>query len=251
MMFTQLHWQLSTFFYTITFFVPGSAPIFLICPFSFSDTLSFSQHLKINIPQGSVLDFLFSSVCNLSLAVTLWNKFQTSPLCHEISLMNVRIIWGYFLIVSSTQIWGLWIGPVQFSCSVVSNSLQPLGLQHAMLTCPSPTPEAYSNSCPLSRWCHPTISSSVIPFSSHLQSFPASGSFPISQFFPSGGQSMGVSASASHLPMNSQDWFPLGWTGWISLHPRDSQESSPTPQFKNINSSVLSFLYGPTLTSIE
>ena len=90
-------------------------------------------------------------------------------------------------------------------------------LQYTRLPCPSLTPGAYSNSCPLSRWCHPTISSSVFPFSSCLQSFPASGSFPMSQFFPSGGQSIGVSASASVLPMNIQDWFPLGWTGWISL----------------------------------
>ena len=91
------------------------------------------------------------------------------------------------------------------------------GLQHARPPCPSPTPRAYSNSCPLSRWCHPTISSSVIPFTSCLQSFPASGAFPVSQFFTSGGQSVGVSTSASVLPMNIQDWFPLGWTGWISL----------------------------------
>ena len=104
----------------------------------------------------------------------------------------------------------------QFS-SVVSNSLQPHGLQHARLPCSSPTPGVYSNSCPLSRWCHPTISSSVVPFSSRLQSFPASGSFKMSQFFTSGGQSIRVSASPSVLPMNIQDWFPLGWTGWISL----------------------------------
>ena len=106
---------------------------------------------------------------------------------------------------------------VQFSRSVMSDSLRPHGLQHAMLPCPSPTPGAYSNSCPLSWWCHPTISSSVIPFASRLQSFPASGSFPMSQFFASGGQNIGVSASASVLPMNIQDWFLLGLTGWISL----------------------------------
>ena len=106
---------------------------------------------------------------------------------------------------------------VQFSHSVMSDSLQPHGLQHARPPCPSPTPRAYSNACPLSRWCLPTISSSVSPFSSHLQSFPESGSFPMSQFFTSGGQSIGISASASVLPMNIQDWFPLGWTGWISL----------------------------------
>jgi len=99
----------------------------------------------------------------------------------------------------------------------MSNSLRPHGLQHARLPCPSPTPGAYLNSCPSSRCCHPTISSSVVPFSSHLQSFPASGSFQMSQFFSSGGQSIGVSASASVLSMKIQDWFPLGWTGWISL----------------------------------
>ena len=95
---------------------------------------------------------------------------------------------------------------VQFNLSVVSDSLRPHGLQHARLPHPSPTPRVYSNSCPSSRWCHPTISSSVIPFSSHLQSFPASGSFPMNQFFASGGQSIGVSASASLLPMNIQDF---------------------------------------------
>ena len=99
----------------------------------------------------------------------------------------------------------------------MSNSLQPHGLQHAKPPCPSPIPGVYSSSCPLSRWCHPTISSSVIPFSFCLQSFPASGSFQMSQFFASGGQSIGASASASVLPMNIQDWFLLGWTGWISL----------------------------------
>ena len=106
----------------------------------------------------------------------------------------------------------------QFSRSVVSDSLQPNGLQHTRLPCPSPSPGVWSNSCPLSRWCHPTISSSVIPFSSCLQSFPASGSFPISQFFASGGQSIG--ASASVLQMNNQDLFPLVWSGWISLRSR-------------------------------
>ena len=106
---------------------------------------------------------------------------------------------------------------VQLGCSVVSDSLWPYGLQHASPLCPSPTPGAYSNSCPWSRWCHPTISSSVIPFSSHLQSFPALGSFSRSQFVTSGGQRIGVSASASVLPMNILDWFPLGWTVWISL----------------------------------
>ena len=112
---------------------------------------------------------------------------------------------------------------VQFSHSVVSDSLRPHGLQHIRPPCPSPTPRVYSNSCPLSRWCHPAISSSVIPFSSCLQSFPASGSFSVSQFFESGGQSIGASASASVLPKNIQGWLLLGWTGLISLL---SQESS-------------------------
>ena len=103
----------------------------------------------------------------------------------------------------------------QFSHSVVADFLQPHGLQHTRLPCPSPTPRTCSNSCPLSLWCHPTISSSVIPFSSHLQPFPASGSLPMSQFFTSGGQS--IETSASVLPMNIQGWFPLGLTGLISL----------------------------------
>ena len=106
---------------------------------------------------------------------------------------------------------------VQFSCSVVSDSLRPHGLHHNRLPCPSPAPGVYSNSCPLSRWCHPAISSSVVTFFSCPQSFPASGSFQMSQFFASGGQSIGVSASASVLPKNTQDWSPLGWTGWMSL----------------------------------
>ena len=144
--------------------------------------------------------------------------------------------------------WYLCFSSVQSSCSVVSDSLRPHGLQHTRLPypspapssvqfshsvrsvslwphepqharppCPSPTPRVYPNPRPSSRWCHPAISSSVVPFSSCLQSFPASGSFPMSQLFASGGQSIGVSASTSVLPMNTQDWSPLGWTGWISL----------------------------------
>ena len=127
----------------------------------------------------------------------------------------------YLLLISHVN---LRLGPlfftillVQFSCSVVSDSLWPYGLQHTWPPYPSPTPRAYPDSCLSSRWCHPTISSSVIPFSYCLQSFPTSGSFSVSQFLTSGGQRTGVSASASVLPMNIQDWFPLGWTGWISL----------------------------------
>ena len=109
------------------------------------------------------------------------------------------------------------LSSVQFGRSVVSNSLWPHGLQHERPPCPSPTPEVYWNSCPLNQWCHPTLSSSVVPFSSCLQSFPASSSIQMSQFFASGGQSAGLSVSASVLPMNIQDWVPLGFTGLISL----------------------------------
>ena len=120
--------------------------------------------------------------------------------------------------VAKSQTWPKWFQSVShFSHSVECDSLWPHGLQHTRPPCPSPTPGVYSHSCPLSRWCHSTISSSVIPFSSCLQSFPASGSFPVSQLFASSGQSIGVSASTSVLPTNIQDWFPLAWTGWISL----------------------------------
>ena len=114
------------------------------------------------------------------------------------------------------QNWKLQFSSVQFSHSVVSDSLWPHELQHARPPCPSPTPRVYSNSCPLSQWCHPTISSSIVPFSSCPQSFPASGSFPMCQFFSSGDQRI-VSASASVLPLSIQEWSPLGWTGLISL----------------------------------
>ena len=131
----------------------------------------------------------------------------------------------------------------------MSESLWPHGLQHARPPCPSPTPRIYSNSCPLHWWCHPTVSSSVIPFSSHLQSFPASGYFQMSQFFTSGNQSIGVSASASVLPMNTQDWSPLGWAGWISLQSKGLSRvfSNTTVQKHQFFSAGL--LYRPTLTS--
>ena len=139
-------------------------------------------------------------------------------------------------------------GPDQFSHSVGYDSLWPHGLHQARLPYPSPTPGTCLNLCPMSQWCHPIISSSVVPFSSCLQSFPLSGSFPMSQFFTSGGQNTGTSASASVLPVNMQDRFPLGW---ISLQSRNPRESSPTPQFRSINSLALSFLYGPALTSLH
>ena len=128
-------------------------------------------------------------------------------------------IWSYFLLFACL-FWCFYSVQVLLQFSSIAQScptLRPHGLQHARLPCPSPTLKACTNSCPPSQWCHPTISSSVIPFSSCLQSFPASGSFPMSQFFASGGQSIEASASASVLPMNIQDWFPLGWTGLISL----------------------------------
>ena len=140
---------------------------------------------------------------------------------------------------------------VQFSHSVTPDSLRPCGPQHARPPCLSPTPGVHSNSCPLSQWCHPTISSSVVPFSSRLQSFPALGSSPVSQFFSSGGQSIGVSASASVLPMNTQDWSPLGWTGWISLQSKGLARVFSNITVQKRQSSVLSFLYSPTLISIH
>ena len=126
----------------------------------------------------------------------------------------------------------------------MSSSLQLHGLQHTRPSCPSPTPRVYSNSCPLNQWCHPLISPSVVPFSSHLQSFPASGSFQRNQFLTSGGQSIGVSASASVLPMNTQGWSPLGWSVWISL-----QSKGLSLVFSS--TTTLMFFYGPTLTSIH
>ena len=140
---------------------------------------------------------------------------------------------------------------IQFVVVVQSLSCVPLfvthGLQH---TCPPLSPRVSSDSCPLSWWCHPTISSSVTPFSECSQSFPASGSFPLSWLFASGGQSIGASASASVFPMNSQDWFPLGFMVWSPCCPEDSQKS-PAPQFESINSSAPRLLYGPTLMSVH
>ena len=134
-----------------------------------------------------------------------------------------------------------------FSRSVMSDSLWPHGLQHARLPCPSPTPGACPNSCPSSQWYHPTTLSSVVPFSSCLQSFPASGSFLMSQFFASGGQIIGASALASVLPMNIEDWFPLGLTSLICLQSKGlSRVFSSTTIWKHLN-----LLYGPTLTSVH
>ena len=141
--------------------------------------------------------------------------------------------------------------PLLFSRSVVSDSLWPYGLQHARLPCPSPSPGACSNSCPLSQWCYPTISSSVIPFSSCSQSFPASGSFLMSQLFASGDQSIGASASALVLLMNIRDWFPLGLTSLISLQPKGLSKVFSNTTVQKHQFFGAQPLYGPTLTSIH
>ena len=139
----------------------------------------------------------------------------------------------------------------QFSRSVMSDSLWPHELQHARPLYPTPTPGVHPNSCPFSRWCHPAISSSVVPFSSCPQSLPASESFPMSQLFTWGGQSIGVSALASVLPKNTHDWSPLGWTGWISLQSKGLSRVFSNTTVQSINSSVLSLLHGPTFTSVH
>ena len=153
----------------------------------------------------------------LGIFVSLWNVFSMSY--HSYRMSNKHFIEWLQLTPDNKVDLELWTSSVQFkfSRSVVSDSLRPHGPQHARPPCPSPTPGAHSSSCPLNPWCHPTISSSVVPFSSCLQSCPASGSFPRSQFFAWGGQITGVSASASVLPMNIRDWFSLGCTGWNSL----------------------------------
>ena len=142
-----------------------------------------------------------------------------SRLLKRIQVKKINL--GLFSVLFSSRLFQHNHVRVQFSHSVVSDSLQPHGLQHTRLPCPSPALGTCSDSCPSRWWCHPTILSSVILFSSWLQSFPASGSFTVSQFFASGGQSIGASASASILPMNIQDWSPLGWTAWISLYSKE------------------------------
>ena len=183
------------------------------------------------------------------------SKREFAPPTILLGLLLCPCAWGYLLTVTpepAILLGFLW----PWTLGISSRPLQAVQPTLAApvpcrLPCPSPTPRAYSNSCPLSRWYHPTISSSVIPFSSCLQSFLASGSFPMSQFFTSGGQNTGVSASELILQMNIQELFSLEWTGWTPCRPRDSRESFPTPQFKSINSLALSFLYSSTLTSIH
>ena len=140
---------------------------------------------------------------NVFFWIRSWNRKKKRHYSKKFQSMNKVYLFSSVQLISPFQLW------------------DPHGLQHSRPPCPSPTPRVSSNSCPLSRWCHPTISSSVIPFSSCLQSFPASGSFPVSQLFASGGQNFGVSSSASVLPMTIQDWFPLGWTDWISFQSKE------------------------------
>ena len=157
---------------------------------------------KLQENDKNKVEFHFSAMTTIRLC---WNDF---PFVWKLNVRNVNKNGSILYYIFSIS--------VQFSCSVVSASSWPHGLQHARLPCVSPTPGTYSNSYPSGQWCHPTISFSVFSFS-RLQSFPTSGSFPMSQFFTSGNQSIGVSALVSILPMNIQDWFPLEWTGWISL----------------------------------
>ena len=172
------------------------------------------------VPQGCILS---PCLFNLYAKYIMWNarldEVKAGIKIAGRNISNFRYVYDTTLMAESEEELKslLMKVKVQFSCSVVSNSLRPRGLQHTRPHCPSPTPRIYPNSCPLSRWCHPTVSSSVVPFSSCLQPFPISGSFQMSQLFTSGGQSIGVSASTSVLPVNTQDWSPLGWTGWISL----------------------------------
>ena len=173
--------------------------------------------------------------------------------------MNLKTLWALQQLLTS-YLFYTWQCSDQFSRKIMSNSLWHQGLQCTRFPCPSPTPRACSNSCPLSRWCHSTISSTIIPFFSCLQSFPASGSSPMSQFFASDGQSIGLHQVAKVLECQLQhqsfQWicrndFLKDWLVWSPRSPRDSQEFSPTLKFESINSLALSFLYGPALISIH
>ena len=189
--------------------------------------------------QARVLEWVASAFSGLKYYITPFLDLYYPEHFRIIEKIEVSIIEDLRLVTS-----------VQFSRSVMSDSLRSHALQHARPLCPSPTPGVHPDSRPLSQWCHPAISSSVIPFSSCPLSLSASESFPMSQLFAWGGQSTRVSAFASFLPKKSQSWSPSEWTG-SPCSPRHSQESSPTPQFKSISSLSLSFLYGPPLTSIH
>ena len=210
---------------------------FLLVCYFFDLLKSLAQLLfKLFFP---ILDAELIQFSCFHISTPLWSLYPLmiwDAIISSFTLNILNIKYDFYLVHPLYQ-----FSSVQFSCSVVSDSSQPHGLQHSRLPCPSSTPGAYSNSCPSSWWYHPTISSSVVPFSSRLQSFPASGSFPISQFFPSG-QSIGISAS-SVLPMNIQDWFPLGWPGWISLQSKGLSRvfSNTTVQRHQFFSTQISF----------
>ena len=213
------------------------------CYYHFSITYYSALYLLSNWLFSPFMEYDFWSqgthLVHNSMSLTSW---------HKVGYQHSHLLFLFFLFSNWCWSTGKHFS-VQFSHSVVSDSLWPHEPQHTRLPCPPPTPRVYPNSCPLSWWCHLTISSPVVPFSSCLQSFQTSRSFLMSQLFTSGGQSTGVSALTLVSPMNTQDQFPLGWTGWISLQSKglsNSQESSPTPQFKSIDSSVLSPLYSPT-----
>ena len=216
-------------------------------------------NLKINLASNMVLDLATSTPRGsphfLVLLHSCWPSFYASyfydsffyhPHCTCSSLCPRKL---YPLLALLTL---LSFSSVRFSRSVVSDSLQPHELQHTRPPCPSPTPGVHSDSRPSSQWCHSAISSSVVPSSSCPQSLPASESFPMSQLFTWGGQSTGVSALASFLPKNTQDWSPLEWTGWISLRSKGLSRvfSNTTVQKHQFFSTPLSFLHSPTLTSI-
>ena len=216
--------------FSILFLVHSNLPLF--------HPKSNPRKISVNVSSDSMLPNLWAVLCPHLLnsrQQSTWSTFLFWVLWTTGSLFSSFLIIFYFLFVVVQLLTCVW--------------LWPHGMWYARLPCPLPSPQVCSNSCPLSRWCHPTISSLVIPFSSCLQTFPASGSLPIGRLFASSSQSIG--ASVSVLTMTIQGWFHSGLADLISCSPRDSQESSPTPQFKSINSSVLSFLYRPTLTSIH
>ena len=201
--------------------------------------------LRVSAPVWRLV-YAINSSCGTFLPSIKIPSLDLTP--HFFGLFSAEILETVPYSMSSSQFFP---SVSQFSHSVVSDSLWPHGLQHARLPCPSPAFRACLNSCPLSWWCYPTISSSVIPFSFCLQSFPASGSFQKSQFFASGSQSIGVSASALVLPMNIQDWFPLGWTGWISLQSKGLSESLLQHHSSKVSILQCSVFFMVQLTSIH
>ena len=169
-----------------------------------------------------------------------------------VHLLPLRILLSqYYDLLCLSLPWNLILQFSSVQSLSVSDCLWPHESQHARPPCPSPTPGVHSDSCPSSQWCHPAISSSIVPFSSCPQSLPASESFPMSQLFAWGRQSTGVLAAASFLPKKSQGWSPSEWTGWISLQSKGLSRVFSNTKFKSINSSVLSFLHSPSLTSIH